>query len=49
MPELRWAPYKEFGIPDQTLERHEPPEGPVIISATGYRGNFIIVYWRKDA
>jgi hypothetical protein len=41
--ELRWAPYVEFGIPDQSLESSEVPAGPVIISATGYRGDDIII------
>jgi hypothetical protein len=45
MPELRWAPYQEFGIPDPDAERFEAPTGPITIGATGYRGDDIIVYW----
>jgi hypothetical protein len=43
--ELRWAPYKEFGIADPAAETTEPPAGPVLIRATGYRGHNTIVYW----
>lgn len=46
LPGLRWAPYREFGIPDPALETHEPPDVPVRICATGYRGSDITVYWR---
>jgi hypothetical protein len=45
LPELRWAPYQEFGIPDPAAETHEPPAVAVTVGATGYRGNDIIVYW----
>jgi hypothetical protein len=45
LPELRWAPYQEFGIPDQAWETTEPPSTSLVVKATGYRGNVIIVYW----
>jgi hypothetical protein len=48
LTELRWAPYREFGIPDPAAESFEPPAGPVLIGATGYRGDDIIVYWSRD-
>jgi hypothetical protein len=46
LPELRWAPYQEFGIPDPAWETSEPPSGPITIGATGYRGRDIIIYWK---
>jgi hypothetical protein len=49
LPELRWAPYQEFGIPDPAAETHEPPAVAVTVGATGYRGNDIIVYWTTGA
>jgi hypothetical protein len=45
LPEVFWAPYKEFGIPDKALEKSEPPSELVRISATGYRGIDVILYW----
>ena len=46
LTELRWAPYQEFGIPDQAAEVAEPPAGRITVGATGYRGNRIIIYWQ---
>ncbi len=48
LPELRWAPYQEFGTPDPELETHEPPAFPVMVGATGYTGNKITVYWETE-
>jgi hypothetical protein len=48
LTEVRWAPYRESGIPDPAAESFEPPAGPVIICAIGYRGDDIIVYWRRE-
>jgi hypothetical protein len=45
LPQLRWAPYREFGIPDPVAETEEPPACPFTVGAHGYRGNDIIVYW----
>jgi hypothetical protein len=45
LPQLRWAPYQEFGIPDPVHETLEPPATSLIVKATGYRGDDIIVYW----
>jgi len=49
LPDLRWAPYQEFGIPDPAAEMHEPPSCAFTVGATGYRGNDIIVYWAARA
>jgi len=46
--EVRWAPYREFGIPDPAAESFEPPPGPVLIKATGYRGYAVIIYWERE-
>ena len=52
LAEVRWAPYREFGIPDPAAESFEPPAGPVWILATGYqRGQSaerIVIYWSRD-
>ena len=48
LPELRWAPYQEFGIPDPASESYEPPTVPFMVGATGYRGDDIIVYWKAS-
>lgn len=45
LPQLRWAPYREFGIPDPAAETAEPPALAFTVGATGYRGRDIIVYW----
>jgi hypothetical protein len=47
--EVRWAPYQEFGIPDPGAESFEPPPGPVLIKATGYRGYAVIIYWERES
>lgn len=48
LPELRWAPYQEFGIPDPARETHEAPAGPVTIGSVGYRSDGdIVIYWTK--
>jgi hypothetical protein len=53
LAELVWAPYQEFGVPDSAQETYEPPEFPVMVRATGYRGGpggvpeVITVYWEK--
>jgi hypothetical protein len=47
LPELRWAPYQEFGIPDPAAEVSEAPPGPVTVKAHGYRGNDVIIYWAE--
>lgn len=49
MTELLWAPYTEFGIPDRSLETHDPPVFPVLVKATGYREQerMIVIYWEK--
>jgi len=43
-PELRWAPYQEFAS-DPGLETMEPPAGAITVHATGYRDNYVIIYW----
>ena len=48
LPELYWAPYKEFGIPDPAAERLEAPRGPVTIGSVGYQGRKIVIYWEKS-
>jgi hypothetical protein len=45
--DLRWAPYREFGIPDPGAEEHEAPAGPVVIRSVGYRDGDIIAYWEQ--
>jgi hypothetical protein len=45
LPQLYWAPYQEFGIPDPAAETEEPPSVPFTVGSTGYRGADIIVYW----
>jgi hypothetical protein len=47
LTELRWAPYQEFGIPDQAAETDQAPAGPVTIQSTGFRGNTVIAYWKE--
>jgi hypothetical protein len=47
LPNLHWAPYQEFGIPDPANETTEPPSGPIRVMSHGYRGNDIIVYWER--
>jgi hypothetical protein len=52
LPELRWAPYQEFGVPDPAAETHSAPAGPVMIGSVGYRrgpgaGDEIVVYWYR--
>jgi hypothetical protein len=51
-PEVRWAPYREFGIGDPAEQAYEPPAGPVIICATGYQmfqgTERIVIYWSRD-
>lgn len=49
MTELLWAPYKEFGEPDPSLQAHEPPAGPILIMAIGYQDQErkIVVYWEN--
>ncbi len=46
MPEVLWAPYQEFGIPDPAQQTLEPPAHPITIGSVGYRGNEIILYWQ---
>jgi hypothetical protein len=46
--EVRWAPYQEFSS-DPAAETREPPPGPVLIRATGYRGYVITLYWEQEA
>ena len=46
LPELHWAPYQEFGVPDPGEETQEAPAGFLRIGSIGYRGNVIIVYWQ---
>lgn len=46
-PELRWAPYQEFAS-DPGLETMEPPAGRVTVRATGYRDNYVIIYWAGE-
>jgi hypothetical protein len=45
LAELRWAPYQEFGAPDQSAETEEAPPGFILIGSIGYRANVIIIYW----
>jgi hypothetical protein len=49
LPELHWAPYREFGPDDPATETFEVPAGPIAIGAVGYRGDDIIVYWEDPA
>ena len=46
-PELRWAPYQEFAS-NPELETTEPPAGRIAVRATGYRDNYIIIYWTEE-
>lgn len=48
LPQLRWAPYREFGVPDPAAETHDPPARPFTVGATGYRGSDVIVYWKAE-
>lgn len=48
LPELRWAPYQEFGSPDPAQESSSAPAGPVLVGSTGYRGKDVIVYWYRQ-
>lgn len=48
--ELRWAPYREFGIPFPGDQAAEAPAGPIIVQAVGYQSepgkdDVIVVYW----
>jgi hypothetical protein len=49
LPELHWAPYQEFGIPDPAEEEFCAPSGAITIAATGFRDNDIIIYWERPA
>lgn len=46
LPQLRWAPYREFGIPDPAHETAEPPALAFTVGSVGYRGHDVIVYWK---
>jgi hypothetical protein len=43
---VRWAPYRESGPDARTFE---PPPGPVMIRATGYRDYDVVIYWEKPS
>jgi hypothetical protein len=45
LPELAWARYQEFGIPDPEGESFRTPQEPVRIGSIAYRGNETVVYW----
>jgi hypothetical protein len=46
-PDIRWAPYTGIGTPDPAIETEEPPDGTVVIHATGCRDGHSVVYWSR--
>ena len=52
LTDVRWAPYREFGIPDEAEQSYEPPAGLIMIRATAYQKNQgaerIVIYWDRE-